>query len=136
MLTPEQLAAPGSEHAHQTAFFACLNSELVPRWPVLRFTHAVPNGGDRDLIVAGRLKAEGVKGGVWDVFAPVAIGAWHGLYIEFKKPTRRKAHRGGLSDEQWAYGLHVHSQGYATFVAYTWIEARDALIRYVTGQWS
>ena len=106
MITPADLAKPDTEHAHQTAYHAALRSD--PRRPlhnplwqmVVHWTHAIPNGGDRSMIVASRLKAEGVKAGVWDVFVPVPVWhaspcngetRWrHGLYLEFKKPARRK----------------------------------------------
>lgn len=106
MITPADLAKPDTEHAHQAAFHAALRSD--PRCPrdhplwhmVVLHAHAIPNGGDRSMVVASRLKAEGVKPGVWDVFIPVPIWypsprtldtKWrHGLYLEFKKPARRK----------------------------------------------
>src|SRR5262245_57218105 len=88
-LTPEILAAPGTEHAHQRAFFAAISTpEFCP--PALRppaparLCFAIPNGGARDVITAGRLKAEGVKAGVPDVCCPVARWRWHSLYLEFK----------------------------------------------------
>lgn len=129
-LTPEQLAVAGTEHSHQTAYFA----SMVPYWhdnPDLRWVHAIPNGGDRNTAVAGRLKAEGVKAGVWDVFIPVAKGPYHGCYIEFKKPKRRKEHHGGLTDEQWAFGIEMHRRNYLTVVCYTWEEALAATLAYL-----
>ena len=96
-MNPITLAASGTEHAHQTAFFAWLNMAAyhgfiaagdlasyavqghaakrmqlegdAPR-PELRLMHAIPNGGKRDGITAARLKAEGVKAGVLDTFLP------------------------------------------------------------------
>lgn len=129
-LTPEQLAASGTEHGHQTAYFAA----LVPLWasfPQARWIHAIPNGGERDVIVAGRLKAEGVRQGVWDVCIPVACGPYHGGYLEFKKPSRRKEERGGLTESQWAFGMAMHDGGYFTAVVYTWEEALLATERYL-----
>lgn len=131
-VTPEQLAKPGTEHAHQAAFFASL-VELGRLHPCVRWVHAVPNGGERDAIVAGRMKAEGVRAGVWDVYVPIPIGRWHGMWIEFKKPTRRKEAHGGLSDKQVEFGLAMHGMGYHTALCYTWGEARAALVLYLTG---
>lgn len=129
-LTPEQLSRPGTEHAIQLAFFAAL-----PLWhgkqPILTWMHAIPNGGERDRAVAGRLKAEGVKSGVWDVFLPAPRNGKHGLYIEFKKAHRRKQHHGGLSDPQFDFGLAVHYEGYQTAVCYTWLEALHATLQYL-----
>lgn len=46
---------------------------------------AIPNGGYRNIIVATRLKAEGVRAGVPDLFLPVARQSFHGLFIEMKR---------------------------------------------------
>lgn len=50
----------------------------------LDLLHAIPNGGKRDIVTAAKLKNEGVKRGVPDLFLPVARGGYHGLYIELK----------------------------------------------------
>src|SRR5262245_64718583 len=93
-VTPEILAAPGTEHAHQRAFFCAISSpEFCPeslRPPIpARLCFAIPNGGARDVITAGRLKAEGVRAGVPDVCLPVARAGYHGLFLEVKRPDRR-----------------------------------------------
>lgn len=59
--------------------------------PVWSRLFAVPNGGDRNVIVAKKLKAEGVRPGVPDLIWPVARGSFVGLVMELKvgsnKPT-------------------------------------------------
>lgn len=52
-------------------------------------TYAIPNGGGRTKREAGRLKAEGVRSGVSDVFCSFPAGGCHGLYIEMKSATGR-----------------------------------------------
>lgn len=129
-LSPEDLASSNTEHAHQRAFFA----SLPPYWhiyPCLKWMHAIPNGGARDSITAGKLAAEGVRAGVWDAFLPYPCGKWHGLYLEFKKPSRRREKNGGLSDTQRAFGMYVHSAGYKTGLVYTWEEAQAAVFAYL-----
>jgi len=66
-------------------------------------TYAIPNGGGRSRAEAGRLKAEGVRKGVSDVFVSFPAHGKHGMYIEMKAPTGR------VSDEQnkWIYDSQV-----------------------------
>ena len=53
--------------------------------------YAIPNGSQRNIIVASKLKAEGVLAGVPDLHIPISNGSYNGLYIELKagknKPT-------------------------------------------------
>lgn len=139
-MTPDQLAKPGSEHAHQTALFAwCALS--VGMYPELKWFHAIPNGGNRGdteksrSIEGGKMKAEGVKKGIPDCFLPVKRGVWSGLYIEMKKPDmrpKREGSKGGLSDEQIEFGKFAKSQGFGWVVCYSWIEAKEILEQYLT----
>ena len=69
---------------------------------------AIPNGGFRGKAQAGKLKAEGVMPGVWDLFCPDMR-----LWIEFKRVKT-----GTLSDEQKKFGAHVLRLGYRCMVAY------------------
>jgi hypothetical protein len=48
---------------------------------------AIPNGGQRNIIVASKLKAEGVRAGVPDLFLAFPKKDAAGLFIEMKKPT-------------------------------------------------
>ncbi len=67
------------------------------KWFRYQFPHfadllwATPNGGSRNKLEAIRLKAEGVKAGVPDLFLCIAKGKYHGFFIEMKvgrnKPT-------------------------------------------------
>jgi len=76
--------AKESESSHQIALFAMCALNMK-KYPELKWFHAIPNGGFRDKITAGKLKAEGVKSGVSDMFLPVKCDAYSGLYIELKK---------------------------------------------------
>lgn len=170
-MTPDQLAKSNTEHAHQRAFFAWLalaayngfegakvlsdggtfqRAHRASPLPELHLMHAIPNGGARDKITAGRLKAEGVKAGVLDTFLPVPkmytypVGDWldgpgtqdtaeawyMGLYIEFKEPKRKTHKDGGLSQAQIEFGDAVRAQGYCVRVAYTWREAANLVMAY------
>jgi hypothetical protein len=75
------------EHEIQVAFFANIDDEgEQKRRPALAFVFAVPNGGKRAPAVAAKLKAEGVRRGVPDVWCPVPRDRYCGLVIEFKRP--------------------------------------------------
>lgn len=127
-ITPEVIAKAGTEHAEQSALFCWAAASGIPE---LKWMHAIPNGGERNAIVASRMKAEGVRTGVWDVFLPLPRREFHGLYIEMKRSTRRNHKDGGLSPEQVTFGIWASSHGYYMVVAYTWQEAAEALRQYV-----
>lgn len=44
------------------------------KYPWLKWMHHIPNGGSRNKIEAVRLKAQGVKRGVPDIFLPYPTG--------------------------------------------------------------
>ena len=133
-MTPEQIAKANSEHAHQAALF-CWAADNVDRYPELRWMHAIPNGGLRSKAQAGKLKAEGVKSGVPDVFLPVARGYFHGLYIEMKKPALKpvRGGKGGVSDEQTDFIQFARANGYAAAVCYDWNHAKNLICMYLDG---
>lgn len=58
-----------------------LRANQDPRWA--RIFH-VPNGGDRDIRVAARLKAQGVRRGVGDLWWPLKAHGYVGLVMELK----------------------------------------------------
>lgn len=133
-ITPERIVKNAdSESAHQQALF-CWVTLNVGKFPELRWFHAIPNGGLRDKITAGKLVAEGVKSGVADTFLPVKRGRFSGLYIELKKPSLKpkttKA-TGGVSPEQREFGFFVQQQDFGWVVAYGWEEARDLILAYL-----
>jgi len=116
-----------TEHDEQVAVFrwAQLN-EL--HWPCLRWMFAIPNGGKRATVTAVRLKAEGAKAGVPDIFLPYPTGGYCGLWIEMKigsnKPTGYQ--------REWLVALS--SSGYQVAVCYGADEAIAALQDYLGGE--
>jgi hypothetical protein len=127
MLTPEEYAASGTEHAHQTALFmwsiiAGMNE------PLLRLMFAIPNGGERNVIVATNLKAEGVKSGVPDVMLPVPRGNHAGLFIEMKK---LKGAGSRVAPEQAEWHKNLTAQFYRVEVCWGWLEARAVICNYM-----
>lgn len=97
-------------------------------FPELRWLHAIPNGGNRNAREAARLKAQGVKPGVYDVFLPLPAGDWHGLYIEIKR-TKRQG-RSNISDSQKCFGNAMQERGYKAIVCYGAAEAITAIRNY------
>jgi len=95
--------------------------------PELSLLHSIPNGGKRNIREAARLKREGAKAGVSDIFLPVARGGFHGLYIEMK------AGKGSASSNQEWWISEVTKQGYLAKVCFGWIEAKEVIERYLEG---
>lgn len=126
-MKPEDIAKANTEHAHQCALF-CWASQF----PELKYMFAIPNGGERNPIVAARLKAEGVKSGVSDIMLPLARGKFHGLFIELKKPAGSASQAGKESTAQIAFGNYLSSQNYAYTCSVGWEAARDVLINYLS----
>lgn len=114
------------EHTEQVALFrwAALTSRRLPQ---LKLLYAIPNGGHRHKAVAAKLKAEGVKSGVPDVFLPVPSGGFHGLYIEMK---RRKG--GTVSAEQKRWIEALGDQGYLVEVCKGWESAVAVIEDYLS----
>jgi len=95
------------------------------QYPGLSLLHSIPNGGKRNIREAARLKKEGAKAGVSDIFLPVARGCRHGLYIEMKV----KGGKLSPSQEEWIDG--VTKQGYLAVVCFGWVEAKDVIEGYL-----
>jgi len=95
------------------------------KYPELELLHHIPNGGQRSITTAARLKKEGVKAGVPDLFLPVARGGYHGLYIEMKKEGGR------LSNNQKYWIKKLKEQEYKVEVCFGFEEAKNELTSYV-----
>lgn len=97
------------------------------RHPALKWLHHIPNGGKRNPTEAARLKMQGVKAGVSDLFLPAAVGGYHGFYLEMKygenKPTER----------QLEFMQDMNAQGYCCRVAYGAEQAVLYLQQYLAG---
>jgi hypothetical protein len=104
--------------------------------------HAIANGGKRDKITAAKLKAEGVKPGVPDIFLPVpmpmsGLNRWDrrycGLYIEMKRPKATGQAAGSTSDDQDTWIVYLRSAGYAVGVYFDWRSAAKDIEDYING---
>ena len=70
------------------------------------------------MLEAKRLKAEGVKTGVSDLFLPVPQGACHGLWVELKAPKRKPTN----DQAQWIE--RMRDAGYQAAYSDNWEDAR------------
>ena len=110
-MTSSQLSIP-SEHAEQVTFI----KEFERLWPNVRI-FSIPNGGFRDKRTAQKLKLEGVKAGVPDLYIP----AWH-CWVEMKKT------KGGvLSTQQKEWRDYLQSIGDEWILAKGWIDGIEKL---------
>ncbi len=93
--------------------------------PALRWLHHSPNGGKRDAITGGQMKALGVKPGFPDLVLPVATLTHHGLAIEMKSDTGRTSHE----QDEWLD--HLGKNGWSVAIARSAAEARRILCDYL-----
>lgn len=150
-----------SEHAHQVALFMWANmaanfglkasldlssykregvalawlNQCDDKVDCLRWLHAIKNAGHGDVVRGARSKAEGVKAGVPDIFLPCSRyyqrGQFHGLYVELKRLKSARGAAGVTSKVQNEWHQYLTGAGYQVEVCYGWIEARDAILRYL-----
>ena len=113
-----------SEHQHQVTLFEWIDwhANLDPR---LRNAFAVPNGGKRDKATAARLKAEGVKAGVLDVFLLWPAGGYGFLAIEMK------AKKNVMSTEQLEWAAKLSAANGKVMVCYSADEAIGTIKLYL-----
>jgi hypothetical protein len=122
---PKKIAPP-LEHAEAVAFMRWVKLNEAAH-PELRWLHAIPNGGDRNVIVAAKMKAEGVRKGVLDYAWPVRSGRFAGMIIELKRVGIGK-----VSHEQREWMDHYEGQGWNVRVCYGADEAIDAVKAYLS----
>lgn len=122
---PLDLPGGCSEHEHQVALINWARNH-VDQYPPLALLHAIPNGGQRGKAQAAKLKAEGVKAGIPDLFLPVARRGAHGLYLELKVGSNKP------SNEQVKVMGQLEEAGYLCRVCYGAEAARLHLVWYLT----
>jgi hypothetical protein len=112
------------EHREQVALFKALKLQERTN-PLFANIFAIPNGGHRHIKVAAKLKAEGVKAGIPDIFVAVPNSYSAGLFIEMKvKPNRPSKH-------QKAWLERLEQVGYDCMVCYSWTDAYKAITDHI-----
>ncbi|MBD4207883.1 VRR-NUC domain-containing protein [Xanthomonas citri pv. citri] len=123
----------GTEDGEQIALMGWAARAIFHRkFPELRMLHAVPNGGERNVVIATKLKATGVKAGVPDLFLDVARHGMHGLRIEMKRSTIHGGSPSQASDKQLQWRDWYYDEGFGWALACGWKEARDIIVAYLT----
>jgi hypothetical protein len=112
------------EHLEQVALFRWMWANRA-KHPAFDLGFAIPNGGARHIAVARKLKAEGVKAGVPDIFIPWPSGKSHGFFVEMK------SEKGVVSGSQDVYMQSLLNVGYAVEVCRSWIEAAELICDYL-----
>ena len=108
-----------SEHQEQALFVQWARRKGLPIF-------AIPNGGARHIAVAMKLKLEGVRPGVPDLFLPLAVGKYHGLFVEMK---RQKG--GSVSGEQKEWHKLLIANGYEVIIGYGAESAKEQTLLYL-----
>jgi len=117
------------EHEHQVSVFEWAEANQE-KYPFLEYMFAIPNGGGRPAkMVKGndgkwtrfsregfKMKKEGQKAGVPDIFLPYPKDGWHGLFIEMKR------HGGRIRPDQKRW-IEYLKQNYFTAVCWNAFEA-------------
>jgi hypothetical protein len=95
--------------------------EVYP-WVIL---FSIPNGGQRNIVTARRLKEEGVLPGVPDLFLAKPVGHYAGLFLEIKKIGGR------ISKAQQQMTVKLAKAGYAVRVPRGLEEGKKAIQDYL-----
>lgn len=106
--TEKPVKRKSHEHDMQKSIFKYIEKVLPDLRP---FIFAIPNGGKRNVIVAKKLKAEGVTSGVWDIFVSIPNLVKHGLYVEIKVGSN------GLTENQKYFRKNIERLGYVFGIA-------------------
>lgn len=118
-----QSLATVSEYIHQVnliKWFDLMHKEFAGR------LFAIPNGGQRNIIVAKKLKAEGVRKGVFDLMLPVQRRGFAGLFIEMKKL------KGRPTESQLDWYNFLNDQGYCATICYGFDDAVKEIENYLS----
>jgi hypothetical protein len=127
-----------AEHDEQAAVINWAQF-LIGQYPELGLLFAIPNGAKLPYFEsrsrsgkkyrwspeAEKLKAEGLKPGVPDLFLPVARKGYNGLFIELKYGRNKP------SEQQVAYLDALSAQGYLAVVCWGAEDAIETITEYL-----
>ena len=113
-----------TEHEEQKKLFLWVKAQSA-KHPQLTMMFAIPNGGQRNIVTATKLKAEGVKSGVPDIMLAFPSEHSHGLFIELKSTNGKVSE----NQRQWLGALAY--SGYQCNVCYSFNEAKKVIEEYL-----
>jgi hypothetical protein len=128
---PRKTKKPPTQHEflEQSALFTWARMPcIVAQYPALDLLSASLNGVKLSKAQAGKAYAAGMLSGEHDVKLPVARGRYVGLSIEMK------AGDGRPTDKQLWYGGRLEEEGWCVRYCWSWTEARDEIIGYLSLQ--
>ena len=115
------------EHAEQVSLMQWWSLQCRRFGIPEQMLFAIPNGGQRNIITAKRMKDEGVRAGIPDLFLAVPRGKFHGLFVEMKKT------RGGVvSNAQKACMQMLSDNGYCVTICHGFMDAQEAVKGYLS----
>jgi len=125
------------EHDQQVLLFQWIDL-MKGQIPELELVFAIPNGGHRHKAVAAKLRAEGVRAGIPDIFIAcpreIITGGYQvgpraesfgGLFIELKAGKNKTTE----SQDEWIFRLK--NAGYKVAVCYGFEEAKREILGYL-----
>lgn len=121
-----------TEHEHQKNLMTWAGmvqipaaDDVEPGSTVADYLFAIPNGGARNPREGARLKAEGVKPGVSDLFLPLPRQGRAGLWIEMKAPRKKPT----PAQRDWI--RRMTRAGYRAECLDDWTDAASAIAAYL-----
>jgi len=86
----------------------------------------IPNEGKRSPRIGAKLKRQGMKAGVSDIFIAYPTKRYHGLWIELKRKKRYRC-----TKEQQIWIDRMNELGYFACFAFGWEHAKDIIENYL-----
>ena len=119
------------EHQHQSAYIQWCEFN-INTYPELGNIFSIPNGAwygtdtELNIRMAAKMKREGLRKGVPDLFLAYPSNKYHGMFIEFKKDASQK-----LKPEQAEWIKKLSAVKYVCAIVYTLDDAIQVTLRYL-----
>jgi hypothetical protein len=111
------------------------HQEMVVNWFRMQYPSilmfAIPNGGQRGILEAKRLKLGGVLPGVPDLFIAKGMRGLNGLFVEMKRPKQKGMPNPMVSRHQQGIIAHLLENSYGAVICYGFDEAKTVIVDYL-----